>query len=79
MLDSFSDRAVLVYPPSLDFTVAFLACLKANIIAVPVFPPHPGKRDTLIMFSRIVESSGAKHALTSSTYNHLKKMAGEFL
>ena len=33
------DRVLLVYPPSLDFLVAFIACLKACIIAVPVFPP----------------------------------------
>ena len=68
---------MLVYPPSLDFTIAFIACLKARIVAVPVFPPHPGRSDTLVMFSRIVESSGAKHALTSATYNHMKKLAGK--
>jgi acyl-CoA synthetase (AMP-forming)/AMP-acid ligase II len=70
------DRAVLVYPPSLDYMVAFLACLKAGIIAVPVFPPNPSRRDTLAMFSSIVASSRATHALTSTSYNHLKKIAG---
>lgn len=30
---------LLVYPPSLDFLVAFLACLRAGLIAVPVYPP----------------------------------------
>ena len=35
------ERAVLVYPPSLEFMVAFLACLKAGLVAVPVFPPNP--------------------------------------
>ena len=69
-------RALLVYPPSLDFTVAFLACLKAGVIAVPVFPPNPVRRDTLHMFSKITESSGAKFALTSVEYNHMKKLAG---
>ena len=34
-------RVLLVYPPSLDFIVAFLACLKAGLIAVPCFPPDP--------------------------------------
>ena len=33
------DRALLVFPPSLDFIVAFYACLRAGVIAVPVFPP----------------------------------------
>ena len=35
------DRALLVYPPSLDFIICFIACLKAGIVAVPVFPPDP--------------------------------------
>jgi len=66
--------AVLVYPPSLDFMVAFISCLKAGIVAVPVFPPHPARRDTLFAFSGIVSDCGARHALTSKTYNHMKKL-----
>lgn len=65
-----------MYPPSLDFTVAFLACLRAGVVAVPVFPPNPARRDTLHMFATITESSGARYALTNNEYNHLKKMAG---
>jgi len=68
------DRAVLVYPPSLNFVVAFLACLKTGVVAVPVFPPNPGRRDTLQMFSRIVSSCDASYALTSGTYKHMKKL-----
>lgn len=33
------DRAVLAYPAGLDFPVAFLACLYAGVIAVPVDVP----------------------------------------
>uniref|UniRef100_K3WAG2 AMP-dependent synthetase/ligase domain-containing protein n=1 Tax=Globisporangium ultimum (strain ATCC 200006 / CBS 805.95 / DAOM BR144) TaxID=431595 RepID=K3WAG2_GLOUD len=33
------DRVLLVYPPGLDFIIAFLACLRAGIVAVPVYPP----------------------------------------
>ena len=71
-----SHRALLVYPPSLDFMLAFLACLKAGVVAVPVFPPNPARKDTLLMFSRITESCGAQIALTSTEYNHMKKLAG---
>lgn len=70
------DCVVLVYPPSLDYMLAFLACLKAGVVAVPVFPPNPSRRDTLHMFSSIVKSAGATVALTSVSYNHLKKLAG---
>jgi acyl-CoA synthetase (AMP-forming)/AMP-acid ligase II len=35
------DRALLVYPPSLDFIPAFFGCLYAGVIAVPAYPPQP--------------------------------------
>eukprot|EP00551_Chaetoceros_affinis_P009322 CAMPEP_0203663112 /NCGR_PEP_ID=MMETSP0090-20130426/827_1 /ASSEMBLY_ACC=CAM_ASM_001088 /TAXON_ID=426623 /ORGANISM="Chaetoceros affinis, Strain CCMP159" /LENGTH=772 /DNA_ID=CAMNT_0050525981 /DNA_START=142 /DNA_END=2460 /DNA_ORIENTATION=- len=66
------DMAVLVYPPSLDFVIAFVACLKAGIVAVPVFPPHPTRKDTLLMFSTITASCDAKYALTNTSYNNAK-------
>jgi acyl-CoA synthetase (AMP-forming)/AMP-acid ligase II len=56
--------------------ISFLACLKAGIIAVPVFPPNPLRKDTLYMFSRIVKGCDAKFALTNVEYNHAKKVAG---
>jgi len=67
--------AVLVYPPSLDFMVAFLACVKAGIVAVPVFPPNPTRKDTLAMFCKIVANCQATIALTNTSYNHMKKVA----
>ncbi len=36
---SSGDRALLVHPPGTEFIVAFMACLAAGIIAVPVPPP----------------------------------------
>lgn len=70
------DRALLVYPPSLDFIVAFIACLKAGIIAVPTFPPDPNKLNKdLKMFSVIADSCGSNTALTSSMYNYATKVA----
>lgn len=71
------DLAVLVYPPSLDFIMCFIACLKVGIIAVPVFPPHPTRNDSIIGFSNIVHSCGAKIALTNGEYQQTKKL-GEF-
>lgn len=34
------ERAVLLYPPGLDFIVGFFGCLYAGVIAVPVYPPR---------------------------------------
>jgi amino acid adenylation domain-containing protein len=33
------ERALLLYPPGLDYIVAFLGCLRAGVIAVPAYPP----------------------------------------
>lgn len=37
------DRALLLFPPGLDFHVAFYACQLAGVVAVPVPPPEPEK------------------------------------
>ena len=33
------DRVLMVYPPGLEFAVAFLGCLYAGVTAVPYYPP----------------------------------------
>ena len=33
------ERALLLYPPGLEFITAFFACLAAGVVAVPAFPP----------------------------------------
>ncbi|HEX6203232.1 MAG TPA: AMP-binding protein, partial [Thermoanaerobaculia bacterium] len=39
------ERALLAYPPGLDFAVAFLACLEAGVVAVPAYPPRRRRDD----------------------------------
>lgn len=34
------DRALLIFPAGLDFIVAFLGCLYAGVVAVPLCPPN---------------------------------------
>ncbi len=34
------ERAVLLFPPGLDFIVAFFGCLAAGVIAVPLMVPR---------------------------------------
>ena len=64
------DRALLCYEPGLDFLVAFYGCLKAGVVAVPVFPPDPRRPDAreARAFAAIGESCGAAVALTAATY-----------
>jgi acyl-CoA synthetase (AMP-forming)/AMP-acid ligase II len=41
------DRAALLFPPGLDFVVAFFGCLLAGVVAVPLMVPRrDNKRDT---------------------------------
>ncbi|CAH0473760.1 unnamed protein product [Peronospora belbahrii] len=69
------DRVVLVYPPGLDFIVAFLACLKAGVVAVPVYPPDLRKmKKDINMFVAVTQNCQAKVALTCSMYYNAKKM-----
>ncbi|SIO25198.1 amino acid adenylation domain-containing protein [Singulisphaera sp. GP187] len=37
------ERALLVYPPGLEFLAAFFGCLYAGVVAVPVYPPRPNR------------------------------------
>ena len=34
------DRAILLFPPGLDFLVGFFGCLLAGVIAVPIMIPR---------------------------------------
>ncbi|SDY47006.1 Acyl-CoA synthetase (AMP-forming)/AMP-acid ligase II [Amycolatopsis xylanica] len=64
------DRAILVYPPSLDFVGAFLGCLAAGVLPVPVYPPNPFKlKKDLATFTAIVDNCGARGVLTNSFYD----------
>lgn len=68
------EAVVLVYPPCLDFILAFVACLRAGLLAVPVYPPHPGRRKDINQFIAVQSSCEAKVALTNSAYDYAKKM-----
>ena len=37
------ERAVLLFPPGLDFVVAFFGCLYAGVVAVPASPGRPNR------------------------------------
>ncbi len=37
------DRALLLYPPGLDFISAFFGCLYAEVVAVPAYPPRDNR------------------------------------
>src|SRR5262249_9645250 len=54
---------LLLYPPGLDFISAFLGCLYAGAIAVPAYPPQPGRSHNRI--SGIIEDAQLTFVLTT--------------
>ncbi|MFC9061817.1 fatty acyl-AMP ligase [Streptomyces sp. NPDC057074] len=72
------ERALLVYPPSLDFVSAFLGCLAAGVLPVPVCPPDPlHLRHDVAAFTQIAADCGARAVLTNSAYEWART-AGNF-
>ncbi|WP_172387094.1 fatty acyl-AMP ligase [Streptomyces sp. MNP-20] len=69
------DRAVLVYPPGTDFIVAFLGCLAAGVVPVPVCPPDPSRAKDVRAFGQIARDSGAKAVLTNGSYERVRAAA----
>ncbi|MEO8519744.1 MAG: type I polyketide synthase [Acidobacteriota bacterium] len=59
-------RALLLYPPGLDFVGAFMGCLYAGVTAIPAYPPHPTRLErTLPRLLSIVADAGPVAVLTT--------------
>ncbi|XXY51130.1 MupA/Atu3671 family FMN-dependent luciferase-like monooxygenase [Sorangium sp. So ce269] len=62
------ERALLVYPPGLEFIEGFMGCLCAGAIAVPTYPPDPTRLErTLPRLRAIAQDSGANFVLTTTS------------
>ncbi len=57
------DRAILLYPPGLDYIAAFFGCLYAGVVAVPAYPPR--KNRSLARIEGIVTDADVSVALTT--------------
>lgn len=56
------ERALLLYPPGLEFIVAWFGCLYAGVVAVPAFPPRRNRNMQRI--EAISDDCAAKIALS---------------
>ena len=59
------ERALLLYPPGLDYITAFLACLCSGVIAVPAYPPRPNRTDPRLQ--AIIKDAQATLVLTNGS------------
>ncbi len=58
-------RALLLYPPGLEFITAFFGCLYAGVTAVPAYPPRPNR--SMERLEAIVDDAQAKQVLTTTS------------
>jgi len=63
-LNARGERVLILYPPGIDYIVAFFGCLYAGAIAVPVYPPRLNRSVTRLQ--HIIEDASPKIALTNS-------------
>ncbi|MEN6405043.1 MAG: AMP-binding protein [Thermoguttaceae bacterium] len=74
------ERALLLFPPGLDFITAFFGCLYAGIVAVPAAPPgrHRMTSSVEAIFDAaqpsLVLSTVAHRQLARQSYGHLTKL-----
>jgi len=59
------ERAILLYPPGLDFIAGFFGCLYAGLVAIPTYPAHNARGAPRLR--AIVKDAQAKVALTTSS------------
>jgi len=62
LLGLSGQRALLLYPPGLDFVAGFLGCLYAGVVAIPAYPPRRNRNMTRIQ--AISDDAEAKAVLT---------------
>jgi acyl transferase domain-containing protein/acyl-CoA synthetase (AMP-forming)/AMP-acid ligase II/pimeloyl-ACP methyl ester carboxylesterase len=68
-------RALLLFQPGLDFITAFLGCLYAGVVAVPVYPPRANR--SLERLLAIVTDAEATFALTTKSIQ--EQVASKFV
>ena len=56
-------NVLMFYPPGLDFIFAFLGCLYAGVVPVPLYPPR--KNRSLQRIHSIASNCGARSILTT--------------
>lgn len=62
------ERALLLFPPGIDYIVAFFGCLLAGVVPVPAYPPDLSRASKTVPRLRVIaDDCKPKAALTSHT------------
>src|ERR1051325_459222 len=61
------ERALMLFPPGMDFLPAFFGCLYSQVVAVPAYPPDRARLNrTLPRLRAIISDAQAKVVLTTT-------------
>src|SRR5262247_235256 len=63
-MNAQGERVLLLYPPSMDFIVAFFGCLYAGAVAVPAYPPRQNRN--LLRLQSIIADAQAGLVMTTA-------------
>ncbi|MDF5731866.1 MAG: AMP-binding protein, partial [Rhizonema sp. PD38] len=73
--DTVGARALLLYPPGLEFITSFFGCLYAGIVPVPAYPPK--RNQNLLRSQAIIKDAQAQFVLTTTSL--LENIKSQFL
>jgi acyl-CoA synthetase (AMP-forming)/AMP-acid ligase II len=64
------DRAVLLFPPGLDYIAAFFGCIAARVVAVPAYPPDVGRLESSLSRLRAIIDDARPSAILTTRMIH---------
>ncbi len=70
------ERALLLYPPGLDYLIAFFGCLYAGVVAVPAYPPR-NQRNTPRILAVLADAKAAVALTTTQIAAQVQSLLSE--
>ena len=70
------ERALLLYPPGLDYLAAFFGCLYAGVVAVPAYPPR-NQRNTPRIKAVVADAQAAIALTTTAILSKVQSLLAE--
>jgi len=67
------ERALLLYPPGLEFIAAFFGCLYAGVVAVPAYPPRTNNRSNDRLQAIVADAQATVVLTTTQTLSNLER------
>ncbi|MEH1813251.1 MAG: condensation domain-containing protein [Nostoc sp.] len=76
ILELAGERALLLYPPGIDYLPAFFGCLYAGVVAVPAYPPR-NERNTPRILAILKDAQTAVILTTTAILSQLKSLLAD--